>query len=202
VSEEPIHTEGVMQAEAQSAESLLQQLASLEQKLANRDLIIERVLIHLGASTSKSDQEFREHIVKHLGILKEVEGKGATKSIRLSDFVTVGEGAKDSFLCLLVGALICCYALIFFFFFYADAFGAPQSGVFTKEGGRYHLVEPKETITFSPPVDLRPLWLRALRSLRPWVATSQGTKLQYNDELNLYELDGAIGVGIRGKVEF
>jgi hypothetical protein len=73
---------------------------------------------------------------------------------------------------------------------------------FIRDHGTYRLIEPKETIVFTPPVDSRPLWLRLLRSLRPWVKGSPGTRLGYNDELDLYELDGAIGVGVRGKVEF
>jgi hypothetical protein len=73
---------------------------------------------------------------------------------------------------------------------------------FIRDHGVYKLVEPKETIVLIPPVDTRPIWMRALLSLRPWIKASPGTRLGYNDELNLYELDGAIGVGLRGKVEF
>jgi hypothetical protein len=73
---------------------------------------------------------------------------------------------------------------------------------FIRDHGAYRLFEPKEVIVVRPPVDTRPFWLRLLRSLRPYTMASPGTRMSYNEDLNLYELDGAIGVGIRGKVEF
>lgn len=73
---------------------------------------------------------------------------------------------------------------------------------FVREDGVYRLVEPRETIVLAPPVDTRPIWLRALRSIRPWIRSSPRTHLDYDYETNLYQLDGAIGVGLRGQVEF
>lgn len=93
--------------------------------------------------------------------------------------------------------------LLFIFILLAFTCGLPaQDYRFIRKDGVYQLVEPRETVVLAPPVDIRPLWLRALRSLRPWVKSSPGTRLDYNEDLNLYQLDGAFGVGLRGKVEF
>ena len=93
--------------------------------------------------------------------------------------------------------------LLFIFFLLVFIRGLPaQDYRFTRQDGVYRLVEPRETVVLAPPVDMRPLWLRALRSLRHWVKSSPGTRLDYDEDLDLYRLDGAIGVGLRGKVEF
>jgi hypothetical protein len=73
---------------------------------------------------------------------------------------------------------------------------------FIRDHGVYKLVEPKETIVVVPPVDTRPFWLRLLRSLRPYTMAAPGTRFSYNEDLDIYQLNGAIGVGIKGKVEF
>ena len=51
---------------------LLERVSALEQKLANRDLLLERVLIFLRA---REEKEFVAEIEKHLGVLEEVEGE-------------------------------------------------------------------------------------------------------------------------------
>ena len=92
------------------------------------------------------------------------------------------------------------YLLITFILLAGPLFGQE----FVRMGEQMRYVDPvrKSALVFSPVVDNRPIWLRALRSLRPWVKSAPGTRLGYDEDLDLYHLDGAIGVGIRGKVEF
>ena len=93
--------------------------------------------------------------------------------------------------------------LLILFFWWILLRGLPaQDYRFIRQDGVYRLIEPRETIVLVPPVDTRPIWLRALRSIRPWIRASPNYRLEYNYETNLYQLDGAIGVGIRGQVEF
>ena len=74
---------------------------------------------------------------------------------------------------------------------------------FERKGDSYQFIErEKPRIIVVPPLDTRPVWVRALYSLRPWVKSAPGTRLGYDEEFDVYTLDGAIGVGLRGKVEF
>ena len=73
---------------------------------------------------------------------------------------------------------------------------------FERKGDSYQFIERSKPRILLSPVDNRPVWLRILRSLRPYTMASPGTRMSYNENLNLYELDGAIGVGLRGKVDF
>ena len=63
------------------------------------------------------------------------------------------------------------------------------------------MVERQISIPLVPP-DNRPLWKRMLYSIRPWAAAAPHSQMDCNEQLNLYELNGAIGVGIQGKVEY
>jgi hypothetical protein len=73
---------------------------------------------------------------------------------------------------------------------------------FERRGDSYQFIEREKPRIILIPLDTRPFWLRMLRSLRPYTMASPGTRMSYNEDLNLYELDGAIGIGIRGKVDF
>jgi hypothetical protein len=94
--------------------------------------------------------------------------------------------------------------LIFFYLtFIAFAVRGQDNLRFERRGESYQFIErAKPKIIVVPVLDTRPVWVRALYSLRPWTMSAPGTRMGYNEELDLYELDGAIGVGIRGKVEF
>ena len=78
---------------ADTIETLLEQIACLEQRAANRDLILERILIWLKSDdVAFSDQgrEFIAGIEKHLAILEEVE-EGEKKSVHLEDGVQLND---------------------------------------------------------------------------------------------------------------
>lgn len=66
-----------------TVDALLEQIAALEQKLANRELLLQRILIWL-RGTDRGRQQFLTEIEKHLAILQEVEGD---RQVHLEDGV-------------------------------------------------------------------------------------------------------------------
>ena len=77
-------------------DALLEQIAILEQKLANRELLLERILIWLRNRPLDEAGDFMAGIEKHLGILHDVEGDqeeeartlgGGAKAVHLRDGV-------------------------------------------------------------------------------------------------------------------
>ena len=80
-------------------------------------------------------------------------------------------------------------------------FAQAQQYEFVRDGRGFRMVETAISIPIVPP-DNRPLWKRMLYSFRPWAAAAPHSRINWNEQLNLYELNGAIGVGIQGKVEY
>lgn len=70
-------------------DALLEQIASLEQKVAHRDLLLERIQIWLtNQPFDPQAREFLASIEKHLGILQSVEG---AREIHLQDGVELSD---------------------------------------------------------------------------------------------------------------
>ena len=60
-------------------DALLEQVAALEQKAANRDLLLERIMIWLRNREGEEERDFLYGIEKHLAIVREVEGSSESK---------------------------------------------------------------------------------------------------------------------------
>ena len=74
---------------ADTIEELLEQVTSLEQRAANRDLLLERIAIWFGASDDPEARQFHAEIEKHLAILEGVEGE--KKCVHLEDGVQLND---------------------------------------------------------------------------------------------------------------
>jgi len=78
-----------------------------------------------------------------------------------------------------------------------------QDYYFVREGGSYRIAEKPIIRPPSPIVDTRPVWKRALYSLRPWTTTSPGTRFHYAFwEDHVFKVDGGVGIGVQGKIDF